>query len=54
LNALDKKYNGIHHISYKNNYFVFDQKYNEYSILKIFYYVSKKFIFKKYTRDEKN
>ena len=53
VNAINENYNGIHHISYKNNYFVFDQKYNKYSILKLFYYVSKKFIFKKYIKDEK-
>ncbi len=41
-----KNYNGIHHISYKNNYFVFDQKYTVFSFYKIFYYFLKKFYFK--------
>ena len=49
LKPMDKKYNGIHHISFKNKSFIFDQKYTVYSIKKFFYYLLKKFYFKKFT-----
>lgn len=48
INPLEKKYNGIHHISFKDGYFVFDQKFTVYSTYKIIYYILKKIYFKNY------
>ena len=46
ISPSSKKYNGIHHLSYKDNFIVFDQKYERYTVNKIFYYFLKKFYFK--------
>ena len=46
ISPTNKKYNGIHHLSCKDNYIVFDQKYERYTVNKIFYYFLKKFYFK--------
>ncbi len=46
ISPTNKNYNGIHHLSYKSNFISFDQKYERYTINKIFYYLLKKFYFK--------
>ncbi len=46
ISPTNKDYNGIHHLSYKDNYILFDQKYEKFTINKILYYLLKKFYFK--------
>ena len=46
ISPTNKNYNGIHHLSYKDNCISFDQKYERYTINKILYYFLKKFYFK--------
>lgn len=46
ISPTNKIYNGIHHLSYKDNYISFDQKYERYTVNKVLYYLLKKFYFK--------